>query len=76
MTTENESLVTVLITGNEGTIAVARSVLDGAEIPYFEKGGASRDLGLQVFNLSAGFVEFQVRPEDAAAARDLLARLE
>ena len=76
MTTESESLVTVLITGNEGTIAVARSILEGAEIPCFEKGGASRGLGLQVFNLSAGFVEFQVRPEDADVARDLLARLE
>jgi hypothetical protein len=76
MTTESENLVTVLTTGNEGTIAVARSILEGAEIPYFEKGGASRGLGLQVFNLSAGFVEFQVRSEDAAAARDLLAHLQ
>ncbi len=76
MTTESESWVTVLITGNEGTIAVARSILEGAEIPYFEKGGASHDLGLQVFNISAGFVEFQVRPEDAAAAREILSHLE
>jgi hypothetical protein len=75
MTTASESLVTVLTTGNEGTIAVARSILEGAEIPYFEKGGASHNLGLQVFNLSAGFVEFQVLPKDAAAARDLLSHL-
>ena len=76
MTTESESLVTVLTTGNEGTIAVARSILEAANIPYFEKGGASHDLGLQVFNISAGSVEFQVRSEDAAAARDLLSHLE
>ena len=76
MATESESLVTVLTTGNEGTIAVARSILEGAEIPYFEKGGASHNLGLQVLNLSAGFVEFQVHSEDATAARELLARLE
>jgi len=61
MMTESENLVTVLITENEGTIAVARSILEGAEIPYFEKGGASRGLGLQVFNLWPGFVEFQIR---------------
>jgi hypothetical protein len=76
MRTESESWVTVLITGNEGTIAVARSILEGAEIPYFEKGGASHNLGLQVLNLSAGFVEFQVRPEYADAARELLSHLE
>jgi hypothetical protein len=33
MTTDSESLVTVLTTGNEGTIAVARSILEGAETP-------------------------------------------
>ena len=76
MTKESESWVTVLITGNEGTIAVARSILEGVEIPYFEKGGASHNLGLQVFNLSAGFVEFQVHSEDAAAAREILSHLE
>jgi len=75
MTTESESLVTVLIMGNEGTIAVARSILEGAEIPYFEKGGASRSLGVGAFNVSAQFVEFQVRPEDADAARELLSHL-
>ena len=75
MRTESESLVTVLATGNEGTIAVARSILEGAEIPYFEKGGASHDLGLQVFNLSAGSVEFQVHSEDVTAARELLSHL-
>ena len=75
MRTESESLVTVLATGNEGTIAVARSILEGAEIPYFEKGGASHDLGLQVFNLSAGSVEFQGHSEDVTAARELLSHL-
>ncbi len=75
MKRESDRLVTVLTTGDVGTIAVAASILEAAEIPYFEKGGASRSLGIQLFNASAGFVEFQVRPEDAEAARDLLSHL-
>ena len=62
-------------TDDEGTIAVAASILESAEIPFFEKGGASRSLGIQVFNLSASLVEFQVREQDADAARDLLSPL-
>jgi hypothetical protein len=76
MNKSDNQLVTVFVTGDEGVRAVASSILEGAEIHYFEKGGASRNLGLQVFNLSAGSVEFQVRPEDAAAARELLSHLE
>jgi hypothetical protein len=76
MKPQNDRLVTVLTTGDAGTIAVAASILESAEIPYFEKGGASRGLGIQLFNASAGFVEFQVRPEDATAAHDLLSHLE
>ncbi len=75
MTTENDRLVTVLATGDVGTMAVAASILEAAEIPYFEKGAASWALGIQILNASAGFVEFQVRPEDADAARSLLSDL-
>ncbi len=76
MNKNDNQLVTVFVTGDEGVRAVASSILEGAGIPYFEKGGASHNLGLQVFNLSTGSVEFQVRPEDADAARNLLAHLE
>lgn len=76
MKPKNDRLVTVFTSGDTGVIAVAASILEAAEIPYFEKGGASRSLGIQLFNASAGFVEFQVRPEDAPAARDLLSHLE
>ncbi|MEA1871394.1 MAG: hypothetical protein U9N00_04305 [Candidatus Bipolaricaulota bacterium] len=76
MNKNDNQLVTVFVTGDEGVRAVASSILEGAEITYLEKGGASHNLGLQVFNLSAGFVEFQVHSEDAVAARELLAHLE
>jgi len=76
MNKSDNQLATVFVTGDEGVRAVASSILEGACIPYFEKGGASHDLGLQVFNLSAGSVEFQVHSEDAATAREILAHLE
>lgn len=75
MKENDEQLVTVFATDDEGMIAVAASILEAAEIPFFEKGGASRSFGIQIFNLSAGLVEFQVRPQDADAARDLLSHL-
>jgi hypothetical protein len=76
MNKNDNQLVTVFVTGDEGVRAVASSILEGAGIPYFEKGGASHNLGLQVFNLSAGSVEFQVHSKDATAARELLSHLE
>ena len=75
MNKNDDRLVTVFVTSNEGVRAVASSILAGAGILYFEKGKASHDLGLHVFNFSARSVEFQVRSEDATAARELLARL-
>ena len=73
MNEENDRLVTVLTTGDGGQIALASSILDEAEIPYFEKGGISRRLGIYLFNASARFIEIQVRTIDAPAARKLLA---
>jgi len=73
MNEENDRLVTILTTGGGGQIALASSILDEAEIPYFEKGGVSRRLGLYLINASARFVEIQVRVMDAPAARKLLA---
>ena len=73
MNEENDRLVTILTTGDGGQIALASSILDEAEIPYFEKGGISRRLGVYLFNASARFVEIQVRTMDVTAARKLLA---
>jgi hypothetical protein len=36
MNKNNDRLVTVFVTGDEGVRAVASSILDGAGIPYFE----------------------------------------
>ena len=73
MADDDSRLVTVLTTGNGGQIAHASSILEEAGIPYFEKGGVSRRLGIYLFNASARFVEFQVRLTDVESARKLLA---
>jgi len=69
---DGDGLVTVITIGDGGQIAQASSILDEAGIPYFEKGGASRRLGIYLFNASARFVEIQVRSKDVASARKLL----
>jgi len=73
---DDSRLVTVLTTGDGRTITFASSILKEAGIPYFEKGGVSRRLGLYLINASARFVEIQVRAVDVAAARKLLAENE
>jgi len=70
---DDQRLVTVLTAGDGGQIAHASSILEEAGIPYFEKGGISRRLGIYLFNASARFVEFQVRLTDIESARKLLA---
>jgi len=70
---DDQRLITVLTTGDGGQIALASSILEEAGIPYFEKGGASRRLGIYLFNASARFVEFQVRAADIDSATQLLA---
>jgi hypothetical protein len=72
MKEEKERLVTVITVGDGGQIALASSLLDEAGIPYFEKGGISRRLGLYLINASARFVEFQVNTADAERARRVL----
>ena len=73
MDENDRRLVTVLTTGDGGQIALASSILKEAGIPYFEKGGVSRRLGLYLINASARFVEVQVRAMDVPVARKLLA---
>ena len=70
---DDYQLVTILTTGDGGQIAHASSILEEAGIPYFEKGGVSRRLGIYLFNASARFVEIQVRSADVESARKLLA---
>ena len=72
MSEEKDRLVTVLTVGDGGQIAHASSILEEAGVPYFEKGGASRRLGIYLFNASARFVEFQVNSADVERARRVL----
>jgi hypothetical protein len=72
MTSENAGLITVLTTGDMAQMELAASILNEAGIPYLEKGGLSRRLGIYWFNASARFVEFQVSQADVPTARRLL----
>ena len=70
--------VTVFETGNQALIAVAKSILDGAEIPYLVKGENLQSLfGMgQIgtgYNLLVGPVQIQVTREDESTAKELLA---
>lgn len=69
---DGDGLVTVITIGDGGQIAQASSILDEAGIPYFEKGGVSRRLGIYLFNASARFVEIQVNQADVETARRVL----
>ncbi len=60
--------VTVLETNDPALIAVAKSILTAAEIPFFAKGEEMVTLIGQGF----GPVEIQVSPEDAADAHAAL----
>ena len=59
-------LVTVLLTRDHSELAIAKSLLEGAGIPFFARNEEVESL------IAAGPVEVQVRPADAAEARDLL----
>ena len=74
---DNESLVSVFETGNEAIVAVVKSILDEAQIRYLAQGEGVQDLfGVGVlgtgFNPVTGPVVFQVMPEDAEYAKELL----
>ncbi len=74
---DHERLVTIFETGNEAIIAVVKSLLDEAQIKYLAQGDGVQDLfGVGVigtgFNPITGPVVFQVMPEDAEYARELL----
>jgi hypothetical protein len=72
--------VTVLETGDQALLAVAKSLLESASIPYYAKGEAMQDLFAwgrfgTGFNPFVGPVRLQVAPEDAEEAAALLREL-
>jgi len=71
-------MVTVLETGDQSLVAVARSVLEGAGIPCIARNERLQNLfGWGTigtgFNAAMGPIRVQVLKEDADAARELLA---
>jgi hypothetical protein len=74
--TPDVELVPVLVTGDAGLIALAKSLLDGEEIDYFVRGEGLQDLfglgRITSFSFAMGPAEFWVRADDAERARDLL----
>jgi hypothetical protein len=74
-------LVTVFKTGDPGLIALVKSILQSADIPFTTRGEGIQDLtGLgrlgSGYNLAFGPVEIQVNRDDAEDARALLEDLE
>ncbi len=73
-------LVTVFVTGDSGLMAVAKSILQSADVHFLTRGELVQDfLGIGRatggVNRITGPMELQVRSEDAADARLLLADL-
>jgi len=71
------ALVTVLATGDSGLVAIAKSLLQSADIPYAVRGEDVQDLFgvgrmLGSYNLITGPIEIQVRAQDAHDAELLL----
>jgi hypothetical protein len=73
---DSDGPVTVLETSDQGLIAVAKSLLEEADIPFFAKGEGIQDLigggRIGAFNILAGPIQLQVPAHDADAARELL----
>jgi hypothetical protein len=74
---DKEKLVTVFKTGNHGTIAIIKSILDEAGLEFSVKGEGIQDLiGAGIFGVGfnpiTGPVEFQVLEENEEYAKELL----
>jgi hypothetical protein len=70
-------LATVVSSGDSGLIAVAKSLLQSAGIPFLVRGEAVQDLfgagrAFGGFNIITGAIQLQVRSEDADDARLVL----
>ena len=63
--------VTVLVTRDQGVLALAQSVLESAGLEFVTKGEHLQNIPGQMV-----WMEVQVRPDDAAEATALLADLE
>jgi hypothetical protein len=77
---QEPEIVTVFETGNAALVALAKSMLDAADIVYAVKGENVQNLfGGGVigtgFNILVGPVQIQVRREDEAEARGVLSDL-
>ena len=78
---EHRELVTVFASGDSGLMAIAKSLLRSADVPFLVQGELVQDLfgiGRVVggFNPITGPMRLRVRADDAADARLLLADLE
>lgn len=74
-------LVQVFATGDAALVALVKSLLEEEQIEYMVRGDNLQDLfgagrAFVGFNPIVGPVEFLVRSEDAAKARELLSDLE
>jgi hypothetical protein len=81
MKLDESRLITVLTTGNQAIIAVAKSLLDDANITYFAKGEGLQNLfGFGTlgtgFNPIVGPIELQVEEHQAEEAKTILTGLE
>ena len=78
MVTRDDSAgpVAVLETADQGLIALAKSLLEEADIPYFAKGEGVQDLfgvgRIGAFNIVTGPIQLLVPADDADSARELL----
>ena len=76
----DEGFESVYKTENPALVAIAKSVLEDAQIEYYVEGDANQDYagggGFAGLGFAIRPVEFLVSSEDAVAARELLADLE
>lgn len=75
--TPDAELVRIFTTGDQGLIAIAKSLLEAEEIDFFVRGDGLQNLfGYGVvsggFNFIVGPAEFWVREEDAERAVEVL----
>ena len=76
--TDDLELVFVFSTQDPGLVALVKSLLDEAEIPAMIRNENIQDLfgfGRLGFNPISGDVDFYVKAEDEAMAREILASL-
>jgi len=77
---DSDGPVTVLETSDQGLIAIAKSLLEEADIPFFAKGEGVQDLfgggRIGAFNIVTGPIQLQVQADEADDARELLKDLD